>query len=498
MIFNFRPFSYALVATSILSVPLARLGLAEDSQPPSISSKSEELPPNIKRLIHHGRILARPASQPEGTTRAVAYELGRCLQLGSRPLPDRGQHGRTGWRRLCVGNDCFVIQKLSDLVAGKAIPLNRSDKITKRCRRGEKISGKISGVGDICPAWRSLAQRQTSSGGWHRSVVFRHIHVSPDKTTQDEKSKRSVEVIQLRWDGSKLQITSHELVTRMLDLELSGSIPLANCSQDEGLLFSLGTVTDGVIVYRFDWNGKAWAPTRHGKRFAKTMKPENVFLTRDGGASRFSTSGLPPSECRSDRSTGRCRRCADAEAGVVLGTFGYMSPEQVLGRAVDGRSDVFALGCVLYEMLSGRRLFAASPRRRWLANMLRRQRAGLRALRPNRSRPSSGSSSRVTVTRDLARRFESARDLAMALRAMLTGSGSGLSVRGISRGEGEVAGGAAVPRSGWQPADRIPDRRDYGERRRRAAQVSGLRVVPRSLTFGYKGLKSIARRSASR
>ena len=91
-----------------------------------------------------------------------------------------------------------------------------------------------------------------------------------------------VEVMQLRWDGSHLQITSHEIVSQLLDLELTGSTPLASCPQDDGLLFSFGTVADGVIVYRFDWNGKAWAPTRHGKPFAKTHTEMETSIRQQG------------------------------------------------------------------------------------------------------------------------------------------------------------------------------------------------------------------------
>ena len=56
--------------------------------------------------------------------------------------------------------------------------------------------------------------------------------------------------------------------------------------------------------------------------------------------------------------------------GVVLGTFGYMSPEQVTGERVDARSDIFALGCVLYEMMSGRALFTGSTPQEVIARLL--------------------------------------------------------------------------------------------------------------------------------
>jgi hypothetical protein len=89
---------------------------------------------------------------------------------------------------------------------------------------------------------------------------------------------RMVEVIQLRWDGSHLGIDNRGIISELLGIELTGSTPLASCPQDNGLILSFGTVTDGVIVYRFGWDGKTWSPTRRGKPFVDHAVASNVFL----------------------------------------------------------------------------------------------------------------------------------------------------------------------------------------------------------------------------
>ena len=91
-----------------------------------------------------------------------------------------------------------------------------------------------------------------------------------------------VEIIQLRWDGSQLQIVSHEIVSQFLGLELNGSTPLASCPQDSGMLFPFGTTPDGMIAYRFDWDGKAWTPTRHGKPFTKAHTELETSVRQQG------------------------------------------------------------------------------------------------------------------------------------------------------------------------------------------------------------------------
>ena len=84
---------------------------------------------------------------------------------------------------------------------------------------------------------------------------------------------------------------------------------------------------------------------------------------------------------------------ADTSAGTVLGTFGYMAPEQVRGLAVDHRADMFAFGAVLYEMLSGQRAFKGETAADTMTAILTQRTARPRSRAGSPFRPASNASS---------------------------------------------------------------------------------------------------------
>ena len=106
----------------------------------------------------------------------------------------------------------------------------------------------------------------------------------------------------------------------------------------------------------------------------RDLKPENIFLTDDGvvkildfGLARLSE----PVEDRNDATP------AVTRDGTVLGTVGYMAPEQVRGQTADHRADIFSLGAVIYELLFGHRAFVGDSSADIMTAVLTRRSAGI-------------------------------------------------------------------------------------------------------------------------
>ena len=149
----------------------------------------------------------------------------------------------------------------------------------------------------------------------------------------------------------------------------------------------------------------------------RDLKPENIFLTRDGQV-KILDFGLASIDAKAAADTATRSYLAGAtDPGTVMGTVGYMAPEQVRGKSADGRSDIFSLGCVIYEMVSGARAFRRETSAETLTAILHDEVPEFAD--PIHAIPSGLKRLiRRCLEKNPEERFQSARDLAFNLRAI--------------------------------------------------------------------------------
>jgi serine/threonine protein kinase len=203
---------------------------------------------------------------------------------------------------------------------------------------------------------------------------------------------------------------------------------------DEGAPYIVSELLEGETL-RSRLAGGAFSPRRaigHALQIAqglaaahergivhRDLKPENVFVTADGRVKilDFGLAKLTQPETPGDAQTSLPTLSPGTEPGMVLGTLGYMSPEQVRGKPADARSDIFSFGAILYEMLSGRRAFHGDSAADTISAILTKDPPDLSQ---TNSRIPEGLERIVDhcLEKSPEARFQSARDIAFDLEAL--------------------------------------------------------------------------------
>ena len=259
------------------------------------------------------------------------------------------------------------------------------------------------GMGEVYRAKDSRLGREVAI-----KVLPEHLAANPDRMARFEREARAVAAL------------SHPNILAIHDF-----------GQDKGVAYAVTELLEGqTLRAKLAQSPAPWRraveistaiaeglAAAHAKGIThRDVKPENIFITSDGrvkildfGLARFEPAGTAAADA-----------ATETEAGSILGTVGYMSPEQVRGLKAEPPSDIFSFGCVLYEMVAGKRAFERSTGAETMAAILNADPAPI---------SESGAQAPPELARVIQRclekephaRYHSAHDLALALKDIQIG-----------------------------------------------------------------------------
>ncbi len=273
------------------------------------------------------------------------------------------------------------------------------DQVLGHYRILQKIGS--GGMGDVYRARDGRLDRDVAV------KILRPASVAdPDRLRRFEQEARAAAALNHPNIVAIYDIGSHQgspyIVSEMLEGEtlrqklVSGALPIRSCT-DYGR-----QIANGLVA-------------AHEKRIIhRDLKPENLFITRDGQLKilDFGIAKLTAQE--PEESSDLVSMTTQTKVGTVLGTVGYMSPEQLRGKKIDHRSDIFSLGAILYEMLTGTRAFHGETEVDTMMAVLNSEPQELTASRENIPLVFEQIVQRC-LEKDPENRFQSARDLGFAL-----------------------------------------------------------------------------------
>jgi eukaryotic-like serine/threonine-protein kinase len=372
----------------------------------------------------YGQIVATAGNQPEriGMTPERWQQVKGVLENVLEVAP----HDRAAFLDQACGGDQALRQEVESLLAGEeqgrssflqSLP---SLRLVRGTRLGDYEIQSLLGAGGMGEVYRARDLRLK------RDVA---IKVLPAFVSSDHDRMRRFEQ-----EAQALAALNHPSILAVYQMGTYEGTPYLVSELLEGETLREQTRRGSLPVRKaVDYavqTARGLAAAHEKGIVHRDLKPENLFVAKDGRVKilDFGLAKLTQQPRYSEQSAPTVSK--GTEAGVVMGTVGYMAPEQVRGEAADHRADIFAFGAILYEMLAGKRAFQKPTLPETMTAILNEEPPGISQVVPNVP-PALQRVVHRCLEKNAEQRFQSASDLAFALESLSDSGPLSLGVKGL-------------------------------------------------------------------